>query len=294
MKPLPRPDIKKASSFPLVWLVPIVALLVGAFMTFRELKERGPRITIVFEEASGLRAGETVLQYKGVEVGRVESVALAPDLARVEAVVALQRSARAIARDGSRFWILRPEIGLEGIRGLDTLISGPTIQVTPGDGRPKKFFQGLERAPFTGSDLGYNYVLRVNGLGSLRIGSPVLYRDFKVGQVVGSELAPDATSVLVRIMVEAPYHRLVRADTVFWNASGLAMKVGLLGARIQTQSLESMFAGGILFATPESADAAEPAPQGAMFDLHAEPESGWLEWQPSIPLSDADPAPSAP
>ncbi len=269
----------------LVWIVPIIALLVGGYMVLKEVSGQGPQITIIFENGAGIEAGKTSLEHKGLKVGTVESVVLSSDLSRVEAIVSLQKSAKGLAREGSKFWILRPEIGIEGISGLGTLISGPTIQVSPGVGPFQKEFTAESRPPLEGSDLGYHYTLRVDQLGSLKPGSPVLYRQFKVGEVVETQLAPDATAVLVKILINSPYDKLVRTDSVFWNASGIAMKVGLLGAKIQTDSLQSILSGGIMFATPyEDETLAELAPANTEFPLHPELDEDWLEWNPSIPL----------
>ncbi|EDY80705.1 mce related protein [Verrucomicrobiia bacterium DG1235] len=277
--------VTKPRSLSLVWSVPFIALLFAGYLIFHELQSRGPTITITFESGDGLVAGRTVLQYKGMAVGTVDTLALSPDLSHVEVQVALQKSAKSLARQGSKFWILRPEIGFEGVRGLDTLISGPTLQVTPGVGPFQKRFEGLPRAPLEGSELGYHYLLRVDQLGSLKPGSPVLYRQVKVGEVTKTKLAPDATSVLVKILINSPYDKLVRSDTVFWNASGIDMKVGLLGAKIQTDSLESILAGGIMFATPDEDDQlAGLAPANTEFPLHTELDEDWLEWKPTIPL----------
>ncbi len=280
-----QPPIPEPKNSLLVWIVPLIALLVGGYMVLKEVSGRGPQITIVFEEGAGIEAGKTVLQHKGLNVGVVDSVTLSPDLKHVEAVLSLQQSAKGLAREGSKFWILRPEIGIEGISGLGTLISGPTIQVKPGVGPFQKQFVAEKRPPLEGSELGYHYHLRVAQLGSLKPGSPVLYRQFKVGEVVDTELAADSTAVMVKILVNSPYDKLVRTDSVFWNASGIAMKVGLLGAKIQTDSLQSVLAGGIMFATPDEDDElAELASENTEFTLHPELDEDWLEWSPKIPL----------
>lgn len=279
------PSPPPPSSTLLVWIVPLIALAVGAYMVYKELSSQGPTITIVFENGAGLEAGKSVLQHKGLTAGVVETLKLSDDLETVEATLTLLKSAKGLAREGSKFWILRPEIGIEGISGLDTLISGPTIQVSPGVGPFRKRFIGDKRAQLEGSDLGYHYLLRVDRLGSLKAGAPVLYRQFKVGEVIETNLAPDSTAVLVRILVNSPYDRLVRVDSVFWNASGIAMKVGLLGAKIQTDSLQTVLAGGIMFATPEkNGEVSELAPENTEFTLQPEMETGWLEWTPSISL----------
>lgn len=289
----PKPEVTSSKPFPFVWIVPVIALLVGGYLVTKEFAERGPRITIVFEEGSGIEAGETVLQHKGMAVGKVQSASLTPDLQNVVVVVELQKSAKGLAREGSRFWISRPEIGFQGVSGLDTIFSGPTIQVSPGSGSVERRFVGLSRPPFEGSETGSDYILRAPALGSIKVGTPVLYRDFRVGEVVDTQLASDATAVSIKININSPYHKIVRPDSKFWDASGITMKVGLLGAKINTQSLESVLSGGIVFATPEKAAGSEPAPENTVFQLHTEPDKDWLDWRPVIPLESAD-APPAP
>jgi len=282
-----NPDPKTKNPSPnsvLTWIVPLLALLVGGYMIFKEIRTQGPQITVIFQDGAGLEAGKTSVQHKGLNVGLVESVALSKDLSQVEAVISLDKSAKGLAREGSKFWILRPKIGLEGVSGLGTILSGPTIQVSPGVGPFQKKFDGLDRAPLEGSHLGYHYKLRVDQLGSLKPGAPVLYRQYKVGEVVATKLAPDATAVLITILINSPYDKLVRTNTVFWNASGIDMKVGLLGAKIQTDSLQSVLTGGIMFATPEKPADAELAVENTEFPLHDEIDKDWLEWQPEIDL----------
>ncbi|MBK1876924.1 MCE family protein [Pelagicoccus mobilis] len=272
----------------------MLALLVGAYMIFKELRNEGPRVTVAFQDGAGLEAGKTKVQHKGLTVGTVDSVALSKDLSEVEAVITLNRSAKGLARDGSDFWILRPQIGLEGVTGLGTILSGPSIQVAPGIGPFKKRFTGLDRAPLQGSQLGYHYTLRVDQLGSLNPGAPVLYKQFKVGEVVETKLAPDATAILITILINSPYDKLVRTNSVFWNASGIDMKVGLLGAKIQTDSLQSVLTGGIMFATPEDLEDGELAPENTEFPLQKEADSDWHEWKPIIQLEQEGNAPSLP
>lgn len=281
----PEPKHKNASpNSILAWIVPLLALLVGGYMIFKELRSQGPQITIAFQDGEGLEAGKTTVQHKGLNVGLVESIALSKDLTQVEAVVTLERSAKGLAREGSKFWILRPQIGLEGVSGLGTILSGPTIQVSPGVGPFAKSFTGLDRPPLQGSNLGYHYILRVDQLGSLKPGAPVLYRQFKVGEVVATKLASDARSILITVLINSPYDKLVRTNTVFWNASGIDMKVGLLGAKIQTDSLQSVLTGGIMFATPDEPADAELAVENTEFKLHESADKDWLEWRPEINL----------
>jgi paraquat-inducible protein B len=271
----------------LIWVVPVVALLASAWLLHREFRSRGPLITIDFANGAGLQAGKTPLLHKGVTVGLVQDVALKPALDGVRVRVELDPSAAPLATEGAEFWLVHPEVSLSGVRGLDTLLSGARIHARPGRGPATARFTALAKAPMEEADQpGTSYVLRSAKLGSLHPGSGVYYREVKVGVVEQHRLAPDATHVLVSVKVFAPYDRLVHLDTRFWNSGGFTMKVGLLGANLHTNSLESLVAGGVSFATPDRdrPEAMGRAPEGTVFDLQDDGDKAWLKWSPRIDL----------
>ena len=284
-----KPVITRVSSLPLVWIVPLIALILGGWLILHTLRDRGPEITIDFADGTGVEEDKTQLKHKGGTVGVVTAVDIKPDLSGVTVRLRLNKVATAVAREGSRFWIARPQIGLSGVSGLDTLLSGVQLKVRPGTGEPTTHFVGLEKAPPPEpSHRGRTFLLHGNRLGSLNAGSPVFYREVKVGEVEASRLADDATSVIVRIRIETPYTDLVRTDTRFWNAGGFSFKVGLLGAELKNTSLESLVSGGVAFATPEHTgkndELAPAAEEGAVFQLQTEHDKEWLTWQPKIPI----------
>jgi paraquat-inducible protein B len=280
------PKISRAPSFPLVWVVPLVAVGIGAWMGIRELHDRGPEITIDFSDTSGVEAGKTVLDYKGVAAGTVESIELKPGLTGVTVRVRLKKSAEGLARQGSEFWIVRPEIGFSGVKGLETLVSGEHLNVMPGNGPKSLHFVGLDKTPAPDvKDEGRAFILKSDKLGSLTTGAPVVYREFKIGQVEASHIAQDSRSVLVRIHVDAPYVDLVRTNSRFWNTGGFSFKVSLFGgAQLKDTSLESLISGGVALATPNG-PLAPPAAADATFDLAAEADKEWLKWSPEIPIT---------
>ncbi|HVS54239.1 MAG TPA: MlaD family protein [Opitutaceae bacterium] len=295
----PKPTVSRGPAFSVVWIVPLVALAVGGWMILREFRHRGPEIAIEFADSSGIEPDKTTLEYKGVDVGTVQSVELNPDLGGVTVRVRLTRSAAPLAVEGSRFWIVHPEIGFSGIRGIDTLLTGARLNVRPGRGAPATHFRGLDKIPPAENvNEGRAFLLQGDKLGSLSPGAPVFYREMKVGVVETSRLADDAASVLIRIRIDTPYAALVRTDTRFWNTGGATFKLSLLGAELKSTSLESLFSGGVAFATPEGKDGLAPeAPDGAMFPLHNEADKDWLKWQPHIPITPpeegAEPTPHA-
>jgi paraquat-inducible protein B len=204
--------------------------------------------------------------------------------------VRLKSDAAALARAGAQFWIVRPEIGFSGVRGLDTFVTGVRINVLPGSGTPGESFTGLDSPPAPDVvDEGRTFILRGGRLGSLGTGAPVFFREFKVGSVETSRLSDDATAVLVRIHIEAPYVDLVRTNSRFWNTGGFSFKASLFGgAELKDTSLESLVTGGVAFASPDGSDFAPPARNGAQFDLVSEPDEAWLKWAPRIPIKSTE------
>lgn len=286
MSTTPAPKVSRSLKFPFIWVVPMIAVGIGVWMAIRELNNRGPEITIDFADGSGVEADKTVLMYKGVTAGTVEAVWLKHGMDGVGVRVRLRKSATGVARQGSRFWIVHPEIGLSGVRGLDTLVSGVRLNVRPGNGPAASHFVGLDKTPPPEPPTdGRSFMLRADKLGSMSTGAPVFYREFKVGEVETSRLAPDGTAILVRIHIDAPYVDLVRTSTKFWNAGGFSFNVSLFGgAQLKNTSLESLFTGGVAFATPDTGDLAPAAPEDAEFWVAAEPEKEWLKWTPKIPV----------
>jgi paraquat-inducible protein B len=281
----PLPKVSRAPAFPLIWVVPLVAVAVGLWMGYRELHNRGPEIVIDFADGSGIEAGKTMLEYKGVSAGVVNDVALQPDLKGVTVRVLLKKIAAPLANAGGRFWIVHPEIGFSGVHGLDTLVTGVRLNVRPGDGPITKRFKGLDKTPPPEiSDQGRTFILKSDVLGSLSSGAPVLYRELKVGEVEASRLSDDSTSVLIRIHLDASYVDLVRTNSRFWNAGGFSFKVSLFGAQLKDTSLESLVSGGVAFASPDTEPLAPAAAEGAQFTLVADPEKEWLKWSPKIPI----------
>jgi paraquat-inducible protein B len=285
MSTAPAPKVSRERAIPLIWIVPAIAAGVGIWMGYKELHNRGPEITIDFSDGSGVEAGKTTLEYKGISAGTVQDVELRHDLEGVTVHLRLRKNAAALASADSKFWIVHPEIGFSGVHGLETLVTGVRLNVMPGKAPPGEHFIGLDKTPAPDvTDEGRSFVLQSDKLGSLTTGAPVFYRELKVGEVEASRLSDDSTSVLVRIHIEAPYVGLVRENTRFWNTGGFSFKISLFGAQMKDTSLESMITGGVAFATPDTGPLAPAAAAGAQFSLAAEADKEWMKWNPKIPV----------
>ena len=279
----PGPRAKeKPWNFTAVWIVPAVAAIVAGYLVYDHVRDYGPGITIRFKDASGLKTGQTPIKYRGVQIGEVTELELSEDRQHVLVKARLKRSAESVAREGTIFWIVRPEVGIGNITGLGTVITGPQIELSPGAGKPKNVFLGLERPPVISERKGLSIVLLSSHLGSLKLGSPVYYRGIEVGAVQESRLADDATMAVIHVLIHRRYASLVRKGTKFWDVSGMDIRAGLFrGLEIDVESLRSLVAGGIAFATPND-PGDEPAKGGAAFPLHDKPKKEWLEWAPKI------------
>jgi paraquat-inducible protein B len=260
---------KKSFSFSLVWLVPLVAALIGGWLVYKAFSEKGPTITITFKTAEGLEAGKTKIKYKDVDIGQVESIDISEDLSHVIVTAEMGKRADKHLTENTRFWVVRARVAAGGVSGLGTIFSGAYIGIDPGKpGKPARSFEGLEIPPVITTGLpGAHFTLKAERLGSLDIGSPVYYRQIKVGQVVAYELEKDGTVVNIKIFIQAPHDQEVRQNTRFWNASGLDVSVDASGIKVNTESFVTMMVGGIAFDTPTNLEPGSPAQENQTFRL---------------------------
>ncbi|WP_338581034.1 MlaD family protein [Pseudomonas sp. MAG733B] len=253
----------------LVWIVPIVAVLVGISLVVNSILKEGPTITVTFKTGDGLTANKTEVKYRNVVIGHVTDVDLSNDQKSVNATIKLAKQAESFTREDSQFWVVRPRIGAGGVSGIDTLLSGDYIGADIGqaNGRAKNF-KGLENPPpITYGEPGKRFTLHTQDLGSLDIGSPVYYRKIPVGQVVAYELDPDGKGVNIELFIHAPNDQYVTENTRFWNASGIDVNVGANGFAVKTESLSSILVGGIAFRAPEYSPNDKPAPEEYAYEL---------------------------
>lgn len=275
----PTPDTPQSPGSPavktrrfsvsLVWIVPIVAVLVGISLVVHSVLQQGPTIILNFKTGSGLTANKTEVKYRNVVIGQVTEVALSDDQKSVNATVKLAKQADSFTRADSQFWVVRPRIGAGGVSGIDTLLSGDYIGADIGQSETRaKQFTGLENPPpITYGEPGKRFTLHTQNLGSLDIGSPVYYRKIEVGQVVAYKLDAEGKGVDIEVFVHAPNDVYVTENTRFWNASGIDLSVGANGFALKTESLSSMLVGGIAFLAPPYSPNDKSASEERTFEL---------------------------
>ncbi|MBW2536896.1 MAG: MCE family protein [Deltaproteobacteria bacterium] len=253
-----------------IWLVPIVALVIGIWMVVHTLLSRGPEIRIVFASGAGLEADKTKIKYRDVGVGLVESVGLAEDLESVVVTAQLDKAAASLLRDDTQFWVVRPRVGPGSVSGLGTLLSGGYIQLAPGTGdEGRRDFGGLETPPVTPAGTpGLKLTLTSDRAGSVSTGDPILYKSYRVGRIESADFDVSSQTMHYAAFIEAPYDDLVNSATRFWNASGISLRLGADGIELETASLESLLIGGVAFGVPEGVTPGNPVAAGETFDLY--------------------------
>ncbi|WP_054914465.1 intermembrane transport protein PqiB [Pseudomonas sp. NBRC 111117] len=265
-----RPAVQtRRFSVSLVWIVPIVAVLVGISLVVHNWLQEGPSIQVTFKTGQGLEANKTAVKYRNVVIGQVSEVELSQDQKSVTATIKLVKQAENFTRQDSLFWVVRPRIGADGVTGIDTLFSGDFIGADAGQSDTRaKTFTGLETPPpITYGEPGKRFNLHASDLGSLGVGSPVYYRKIQVGQVVSYALDANGKGVNVEVFVHAPNDAFVTDNTRFWNASGVDVEVGANGFALRTESLSSLMVGGVAFRAPDYSPDDQPAAEDKTFEL---------------------------
>jgi paraquat-inducible protein B len=262
---------KKKTKISLVWIIPIVAALIGVWVAVTTIMNQGPKITIVFRTAEGLEAGKTKIRYNGVDIGTVRSISLTQDHRRVIATAEMAPKTEDILVEDTKFWVVTPRISGATVTGLGTLISGAYLGMEIGKSPNKqREFIALDEPPVvTGEVPGRFFILKTRDLGSVDINAPIYFRRLKVGEVVSYTLDKDGRTLTVKIFVNAPYDQYVTPETRFWQASGIDVSLTASGLSVQTQSVLSMLIGGLAFETPATGPALPPADANTEFTLYA-------------------------
>jgi paraquat-inducible protein B len=263
---------KKNTRLSLVWIIPIVAALLGVWVGVARIRSEGPKITILFQSAEGLEAGKTKINFRGVDIGTITAIRLTEDHQRVIATAQMTPRTEDFLVEDTRLWVVRPRISGANVTGLGTLISGAYIGIEIGNSKePKRDFVALETPPIvTGNAPGRFFVLKTSDLGSLDTGTPVFFRRLQVGQVSSYMLDKDGKFFTLKVFVRAPYDQFVTANTRFWQASGIDVSLSASGLSVQTQSLLSILIGGIAFESPPSGAVLPAAEANTLFTLFSD------------------------
>ena len=241
------------------WLLPFIALLIAGWLVYNNWQDRGTEVTIDFQSAAGIVAGRTPIRYQGVEVGMVQSISLDDDLRNIKVTASIKNDMEDSLREGTQFWLVTPKASLAGVSGLDALVGGNYIGMMPGEGKPQSHFTALDTQPKFRMNTGELMIhLQAPDLGSLNNGSLVYYRKIPVGKVYDYNIAPDNNGVVIDVLIDRRFAKLVKNDTRFWNVSGFKGDFSLSGASVQMESLAALVNGAIAFDSPKDSQNAKP------------------------------------
>ena len=279
-KTLPTANISNSqvSSFSAVWLIPTIAIIAATVLYIRWEITQGPLITITFADAGGL-SSESPIIYRGAVVGRIERLSLDKDLSHVIVTARLDATAEGLAREGTKWWVVRPSISLQGISGLDTIFGPRYIQMLPGTGDPTYEFDGSNT---TLHGDGKKFTLNSQSAENISAGTPIFFRGIEIGSITAVTLANNAATVRLEFVIREQYTPLVHTNTKFWDVSGISLDAGLFGLDLHAGPLASLIRGGIAMATPDRAG--DLAPENYAFTLSDMFDDESLDWAPQIDL----------
>lgn len=261
--------VKQRKGLPLVWLLPVIAFVVSGWLIVKTMMEKGPEITITFPSAEGLEVDKTKIKFRDVDVGKVTAITITDDLKAITVTAELNPKTSDYLKENTRFWVVRPQIGLGGISGLGTLLSGPYIEVEPGDGSRQNHFTGLVKPPVIKEDhQGQHYVLEAKNLSGISPGTPIHFHGVEVGEVLGHKLSDDGNNIHLPVFINAPYDQFIHNGTRFWKDSGIDFTASADGFKLRTGPLVSMLSGGIAFYTPAKALESDVSPENTAFHLY--------------------------
>ena len=261
--------INKKTEWPLVWLLPLIALLVSGWLITKSYNEKGPVITISFPTAEGLEVDKTKIKYLDVEVGKVTAISINGDLKTILITAQMNSTAAGYLNKNTSFWVVRPQVGLGGISGLGTLLSGPYIEIKPGDGAKQDHFTGLSTPPLLKNNAeGKHFILETNNLGSMKPGTPINFHGITVGEVLSHKLSDEANAIRLSVFINKPYDQFVRKNTRFWIDSGIDLSAGADGFKVRTGPLISLLSGGIAFRASAEDTVEDIRTENSIFPLY--------------------------
>ncbi|WP_372741898.1 MlaD family protein [Neptunomonas sp.] len=256
-----------------IWFLPLLAAIIAGWLVYKNYDSKGILIEVIFDSAAGLEANKTKVFYRGLPTGVVKELKVDNDLRRVRALIEMVPQTEKSLTDQAQFWLVKPQVSLSGVRGLETLLSGSYISFQPGEkGLHKRSFEALDQPPPPIKNASGLYItLTADNARSVYQGAKVYFRDIEVGEVLSHALAADGKKVLIETYIEPRFTYLIKENTRFWNASGIKVKADLPKIDIQIGSLASIIAGGIHFSTPD--ETAAPAINSQILPLYDDYEA---------------------
>lgn len=272
---LPQAKIKQIQQWSPIWIVPIAALLIGAWMLFNHFQQQGEMLLLIAEDAEGIIAGKTQIKNRSVDVGQVVSVELSKDLNQVMIKARMKPNVTPLLNEDSQFWVVKPQIGRGGVTGLNTLLSGAYIELQPGDSSYVRLTHPLlNTPPVAPADApGVRVRLQTSDTSGLAVGDPVLYRGYEVGTVESSDFDLTERRTHYQLYIRQPYDALVTENIRFWLSSGVSIDFSAEGLAVDIGSAATLLSGGVSFDVMDGWPAGSAAKSGAEYQLFPDRQS---------------------
>ena len=271
----PQAKVTSGQSISSIWILPLIAIIIGAWMLYHQWSTQGPLITIQFSSAEGIEVGKTKIKARNVDIGKVEQVTLNSNFNSVTVTARIDKNAEKLLVEDSNFWIVSPKISVREISGLNTLLSGGYIEASPGESEiPQNHFVALEEAPVTPFGTpGLHITLNSNDQFAYSVGDPILYKGLSVGKFEDIYFNFDERIVYYNAFINAPYHKLITENTKFWDISGFKLDLNADGVTVKTGNIETMLTNGVTFGVPQGIELGEVITERGYFNIYANYEA---------------------
>ncbi|OTQ05508.1 hypothetical protein B5S43_03585 [Gilliamella apicola] len=269
--------IIKIRAISAIWIIPIVTAIVGLWIIYSHYTDRGTSFTLLAKDASGIVAGKTVIKNRSVDIGIVDEVTLSEDFEKVVIKGRIYNDMEPLLKNDSIFWVVKPEIGRDGVTGLGTILSGVYIELASGNDT-----HSFKNNPFILSDnpplsdpsiKGIRINLESDQNGVIPRGASVMFHGYRVGNVETSEFDIDSRKMKYQVFITKPYDALVTQNVRFWKEGGIDLAFSSSGASLNVPSLDILMSGGISFDLPDGSKLGAPAEQHAVYKLYEDKKS---------------------
>jgi len=239
----------KFNFFTSIWIVPFIALAIASWLAYQYFSELGPEIRIVFHKNEGLKAGQSYIKYRDVPIGVVKKIELEENGDGVTVIVRMDKGTKKYLNANTKFWIVKPEVGLSGVSGLDTIFSGTYITMyTKKGGNLLKEFHGMHDAYKETLDGEYFHLTAPEGY-NIRKNTPIYFKNLKVGQVEYMNISLDSQSIEVIVFIKKLYVPYVHTNSKFWVKSSLNIDVSNGSLDVDVATIGHLLHGGIAFSS---------------------------------------------
>ena len=279
---LTQVDIVTRKGISIIWFIPVIALIFGLWLGITAISEQGTTIQVEFENGVGIVPNKTEIRYKGLITGMVKTVTPSDDLQHVIATIEMSKKFTDYLTENTRFWLVTADISLQGVSGLETLVSGSYINILPKPDESGSFFKSTKSyfvaqdgpPPLDMSTPGLHLTLETSVLGSISQNSPITFKQMAIGYVSSYKYIENTKKIALNIFIEPEFSHLIKENSLFWNASGIQVTASLnAGLKVNTESLASIISGGIAVDTLPYQVELPPASNGQKFPLHADFQS---------------------